>query len=297
MSRVQEELLKVFETSSPSQRLDFQGVLLELSDVMQDFRFKIPPRFALVIRALGALEGTVIKIDPSFKVVARAYPHVLGQLLRDRSPEMRNILGSLLVDPTGQIRWERLERMIRAASSTSTGKQEDDEFSPDFSVNIAAVLSDALHVLYLPENGKMRRTLLKDGAVAIDHIIDELLTGQTNRRKKTHTEEESQEKSSTTTGVSPNVIGGVVGKLSSLIGAAPGPWARVAVETVHSKEGTKFCSQLVQSVSEKSSWRSVQWGIYAAGNLLNKEQRSWKTSQLKTTQQDDSNNTQSKYTK
>jgi hypothetical protein len=59
--------------------------------VLFRFRFRVPPHFALVIRALGALEGTVIRVDPSFKVVARAYPYVLNQVLRDKRPQMRKV--------------------------------------------------------------------------------------------------------------------------------------------------------------------------------------------------------------
>jgi len=61
------------------------------TQVLFRFRFRVPPHFALVIRALGALEGTVIRVDPNFKVVARAYPYVLNQVLRDKRPQMRKV--------------------------------------------------------------------------------------------------------------------------------------------------------------------------------------------------------------
>ena len=48
--------------------MDFRGAVAELSEVLFRFRFRVPPHFALVIRALGALEGTVIRVDPNFKV-------------------------------------------------------------------------------------------------------------------------------------------------------------------------------------------------------------------------------------
>lgn len=57
---VEDALAVVFKGSS--RRLDFTGALTELSGVMRKFRFQVPPHFALVIRALGALEGTVIKV-------------------------------------------------------------------------------------------------------------------------------------------------------------------------------------------------------------------------------------------
>ncbi|KAL2897538.1 hypothetical protein RDABS01_039321 [Bienertia sinuspersici] len=55
---------------------DFQVVLYE-------FNFSLPPDYALVIRALGSLEGTAKALDPDFKVVESAYPYVIGRLLAD----------------------------------------------------------------------------------------------------------------------------------------------------------------------------------------------------------------------
>lgn len=284
------------------------------------------------------------KVDPSFKVVARAYPHVLSQLLRDRSPEMRHILGSLIVDPEkGQIRWKRLEAMIRAAnvrddSSEDTEKTSKDktpkggqassssssEFSSDFSIDVASALTDALDLVCMPRNGKMRRMLIKDSVEALDRIIDEILTGKrqteedngntdSNTNSDSNTESDSTMNSKTNSDSetdstmnnktnsntdsniysntegedgnkssppppppSPDAINGALGRFCSLVKAAPGPWTKLAVELLGSKEGNQFCSQLTHTVMEKSSWRGGQWMIFATANALHKEHESWK---------------------
>ena len=97
-------------------RLDFQGVISEMSSVMSEYQFSVPAHFSLVIRSLGALEGTVIKVDPEFKVLARAYPHVVAHLIRDRSQPMRAILSSLILNPDGSVRWSRLQRLLTQAA-------------------------------------------------------------------------------------------------------------------------------------------------------------------------------------
>lgn len=84
----------------------------QLYDVMYDFNFSLPPDYALVIRALGSLEGTAKVLDPGFKVVESAYPFVIGRLLNDPSPDMRKILGQLLIRNDGSIRWNRLEKLV-----------------------------------------------------------------------------------------------------------------------------------------------------------------------------------------
>lgn len=83
----------------------------QLFDVMYEFNFSLPPDYALVIRALGSLEGTAKVLDPDFKVVESAYPFIIGRLLVDPSPDMRKILRHLVIRNDGSIRWNRLERL------------------------------------------------------------------------------------------------------------------------------------------------------------------------------------------
>lgn len=85
----------------------------QLYAVMYEFNFYLPPDYALVIRALGSLEGTAKALDPDFKVVESAYPFVIGRLLADPNPDMRKILRELIIRSNGSIRWNRLERLVR----------------------------------------------------------------------------------------------------------------------------------------------------------------------------------------
>ncbi|PIA40900.1 hypothetical protein AQUCO_02400159v1 [Aquilegia coerulea] len=94
------------------QSQDFQGIMNQLYDVMYEFNFSLPPDYALVIRALGSLEGTAKALDPEFKVVESSYPFVVARLLADPHPDMRKILGELLIRNDGSIRWNRLERLV-----------------------------------------------------------------------------------------------------------------------------------------------------------------------------------------
>ncbi|XP_041017615.1 uncharacterized protein slr1919 isoform X2 [Juglans microcarpa x Juglans regia] len=93
------------------QSQDFQGLMNQLYDVMYEFNFSLPPDYALVIRALGSLEGTAKVLDPDFKVIESAYPFVIGRLLEDPDPDMRKILRELLIRNNGSMRWNRLERL------------------------------------------------------------------------------------------------------------------------------------------------------------------------------------------
>lgn len=196
------------ENSDDDTRLNFQGVLRELSSVMlAEYRFRVPPRFALVIRALGALEGTVIKVDPDFKVLARAYPHVLEHLVRDRSPQMRAILRGFLVDEeNNSIRWQRLERLVSPFSngtispeaySSRTRKllQSSPAISLLFSEEMAAAASDGLDFLLSPRASRLRESLVEDIIDGTEHLIEVQLGMRAESSKSSRSRDSMSDKS------------------------------------------------------------------------------------------------------
>lgn len=41
---------------------------------MFDYPFRVPARFALIIRAVVSQEGLALRLDPQFRIIAVAYP-------------------------------------------------------------------------------------------------------------------------------------------------------------------------------------------------------------------------------
>ncbi|KAG9130752.1 hypothetical protein Leryth_012686 [Lithospermum erythrorhizon] len=152
----------------------------QLYVVMYEFNFSLPPDYALVIRALGSLEGTAKVLDPEFKVVESAYPFVIGRLLADPNPDMRQILRELLIRNDGTIRWNRLERLIAAISQQATETTSQEYSSPLEwkSFNMRAVVSateDLFHFVLSKEGSVVRIFLLRDIIKAADAILDDEL--------------------------------------------------------------------------------------------------------------------------
>jgi predicted unusual protein kinase regulating ubiquinone biosynthesis (AarF/ABC1/UbiB family) len=94
--------------------LNIKSITDELSALMYEYPFRVPPYYALIIRSLVTLEGIAIHIDPNFKVLSEAYPYVAKRLLTDPSPELRASLRDLLFKE-GSFRWNRLENLLRNA--------------------------------------------------------------------------------------------------------------------------------------------------------------------------------------
>jgi predicted unusual protein kinase regulating ubiquinone biosynthesis (AarF/ABC1/UbiB family) len=85
---------------------------------MYQYPFRIPAKFALIIRSLVTQEGVALTLDPNFKIVQVAYPYVAKRLLTGESPQLRRRLLDVLFK-NGKFQWQRLENMITMARSES----------------------------------------------------------------------------------------------------------------------------------------------------------------------------------
>ncbi|KAI5673088.1 hypothetical protein M9H77_13452 [Catharanthus roseus] len=149
------------------QSQDFQSIMDQLYSVMYEFNFSLPPDYALVIRALGSLEGTAKTLDPDFKVVESAYPFVIARLLEDPNPDMRRILRELVIRNDGYIRWNRLEKLIAAISQQASETERSDGSSSfgwrSFDIHAVVAATEDLFLFILSDKGcRVRVFLLKD---------------------------------------------------------------------------------------------------------------------------------------
>merc|ERR1719473_2376813 len=66
-----------------AKNINFNELAADLAQITFDYPFRIPPYFALIIRAIGVLEGIALVGDPDFAIVDEAYPYLSKQLLTD----------------------------------------------------------------------------------------------------------------------------------------------------------------------------------------------------------------------
>lgn len=72
-----------------AKNINFQELAADLAQITFDYPFRIPPYFALIIRAIGVLEGIALVGDPEFALVDEAYPYIAKRLLTDPSPRLQ----------------------------------------------------------------------------------------------------------------------------------------------------------------------------------------------------------------
>jgi aarF domain-containing kinase len=123
-------LSRVFDTAlegGGAKNINFQEVAADLAQITFDYPFRIPPYFALIIRAIGVLEGIALVGNPDFALVDEAYPYISKRLLTDDSPRLRASLRYMVYGKGQVFDADRLIDVLeafetfRVASRTSRG--------------------------------------------------------------------------------------------------------------------------------------------------------------------------------
>jgi len=92
---------------------------------MYSYPFRVPSRFALIIRAVVSQEGLALRLDPEFKILKIAYPYIAKKLLTDNSEEILEILLEVVFDKKGQIQVEKVESLLNILFKDSENINSD----------------------------------------------------------------------------------------------------------------------------------------------------------------------------
>lgn len=95
---------------------NFKTITDDFSELMYEYPFRVPAKFALIIRSLVTQEGLALSLNPDFRIVEVSFPYISRRLLTEESPAMRKRLIEVLFKD-GKFQWERLENMIAIAQS------------------------------------------------------------------------------------------------------------------------------------------------------------------------------------
>ncbi|MEB3215634.1 MAG: AarF/ABC1/UbiB kinase family protein [Nostocales cyanobacterium 94392] len=93
---------------------NFKTITDEFSELMYEYPFRVPAKFALIIRSLVTQEGIALTLNPNFKIVEVGYPYIARRLLTGESPALRRRLLNVLFKD-GKFQWQRLENLISIA--------------------------------------------------------------------------------------------------------------------------------------------------------------------------------------
>ena len=95
---------------------NFKSITDRFSELMFEYPFRVPPRFALIIRAVVSQEGLALKLDPDFKIIGVAYPYVAKRLISGESEELAEILLDIIFDRNGNLQLDKIESLLEVIS-------------------------------------------------------------------------------------------------------------------------------------------------------------------------------------
>lgn len=106
--------------------INFQELAADLAEITFEYPFKIPPYFALVIRAIGVLEGIALVGNPNFAIIDEAYPYIARRLMTDDSPRLKNALRYMVYGREGVFDAEKLIDLLQALEKFTAVRDEGD---------------------------------------------------------------------------------------------------------------------------------------------------------------------------
>ena len=141
---------------------NFKTITDRFSELMFDYPFRVPARFALIIRAVVSQEGLALRLDPDFSIIRVAYPYVAKRLLAADTEELRNKLLDVLFDQEGKLQLQRLENLLDVVGQDG---------SP---TDLLPVAGAGLRLILGPQGRDLRQrlllTLVRDGRLNTEDI-------------------------------------------------------------------------------------------------------------------------------
>jgi len=129
---------------------NFKEITDKFSKLMYAYPFRVPSRFALIIRAVVSQEGLALRLDPEFKIVRIAYPYIAKKLLTDNSDEIVNILLEIIFDKEGRIQTDKLESLLNILFKDSV----------DINADLIPVANASLKLFVSEKGSEVRKNLL-----------------------------------------------------------------------------------------------------------------------------------------
>jgi len=185
-------LTRVFDAAlagGGAKGIQFNELAADLAQITFEYPFRIPPYFALIIRAIGVLEGIALVGDPDFAIVDEAYPYLSKQLLTDPSERLRSTFRYMVYGREGTFDADRLIDLLRALEAFRMTEKLPSRGQPVTEEALAVVNAAAASVAASGGGGTTSWTPQPDGpaeggAVVVGLVQDKKRTETMLRREQ-----------------------------------------------------------------------------------------------------------------
>ncbi len=224
-------------------KMDFKSVTDDMSDVMYEFPFRVPPYYALIIRSLITLEGIALSVDPKFKILGAAYPFFARRLMEDPDPQLRQSLKEMLFEEK-IFSWNRFEDLFKSAASQSE-------------LNIESLIDEVLDFLFSKNGGILRAELVSNLVLIMDSLSWKAMKKIRSKIKSSHLKTQNKSSaSSTLIKLQPLKI--VLNKINNMPGFRLGMIVKRLPRIFLESEGRKMGIRIIQGLTEKNTIRVIK---------------------------------------
>lgn len=106
--------------------INFQELASDLAQITFEYPFRIPPYFALIIRAISVLEGIALVGNPNFAIIDEAYPYIARLLMTNKSPRLKAALRYMVYGREGEFDAEKLIDLLQALEKFTAVRDDGD---------------------------------------------------------------------------------------------------------------------------------------------------------------------------
>jgi aarF domain-containing kinase len=106
--------------------INFQELAADLAQITFEYPFRIPPYFALIIRAISVLEGIALVGNPNFAIIDEAYPYIARLLMTSKSPRLKAALRYMVYGREGAFDAEKLIDLLQALEKFTAVRDDGD---------------------------------------------------------------------------------------------------------------------------------------------------------------------------
>jgi len=170
---IEPALSRVFDAAlkgGGAKSINFNDLSDDLATLTFDYPFRIPPYFALVIRAISVLEGLALVGNPDFAIIDEAFPYISQRLLSADSAELQETLREFIYDKEGIFDAERLIELLGAFESfdITSGNAGGYTYGTSDVLSQESKVSTALSFFFSEKGNFLREFLLEEAVRGYD---------------------------------------------------------------------------------------------------------------------------------
>lgn len=164
-------LTRVFDAAlagGGAKSINFNDLAADLAQITFEYPFRIPPYFALVIRAIGVLEGIALVANPEFAIVDEAYPYIAQRLLKDDTPRLRAALRYMVYGKDNVFDVERMIDLFQAFETFAATQGAPTAAAKALGGANNDNVRDALYFVFSEEGRFFREFILDETVKGVD---------------------------------------------------------------------------------------------------------------------------------